>query len=388
MSSPLTNRETCDVAIVGGGLAGGLIALALAERRPDLDVRLIESGPALGGNHVWSFFASDVAPEHLALVEPLIAYRWDDYDIAFPAHRRTLDTGYRSITSERFDAVLRARLGGIILDADVAQVEPDGVTLSDGRSIAARGVIDTRGPGDLALLDAGWQKFVGRSLIVPDGHGVTRPVVMDATVQQIDGYRFVYLLPFSPTEIFVEDTYYSDSPALDVPAIHARIDAYAAARGWRVTGTDREEKGVLPVTIGGDFSDYWASTGQGAKAGGRAGLFHPTTGYSLPDAVRMAHLIAEQPDLSSAALERLTERHARSHWNRRGFYRMLDAMLFRGAAPEERYKIMQRFYRLRAPLIERFYAGRSTLADKLRVLTGKPPIPVSRGLKVIWENRK
>ncbi|MFX8875712.1 lycopene cyclase family protein, partial [Acinetobacter baumannii] len=46
----------CDIAILGGGLAGGLIALALAKARPDLSLRLIERGPTLGGNHVWSVF--------------------------------------------------------------------------------------------------------------------------------------------------------------------------------------------------------------------------------------------------------------------------------------------------------------------------------------------
>ena len=44
----------CDIAIAGGGLAGGLIALALAEKQPHLDVRLIEAAADLGGNHVWS----------------------------------------------------------------------------------------------------------------------------------------------------------------------------------------------------------------------------------------------------------------------------------------------------------------------------------------------
>jgi len=38
---------------------------------------------------------------------------------------------------------------------------------------------------------------------------------------------------------------------------------------------------------------------------------------------------------------------------------------------------------LTEPLIERFYAGRSTALDKLRVLTGKPPVPISRGLAAL-----
>ena len=49
--------------------------------------------------------------------------------------------------------------------------------------------------------------------------------------------------------------------------------------------------GALPVAMGGDFDAYWRSGGaKVAKAGARAGLFHPTTGYSLPQAVRLAEL--------------------------------------------------------------------------------------------------
>jgi lycopene beta-cyclase len=51
-------------------------------------------------------------------------------------------------------------------------------------------------------------------------------------------------------------------------------------------------------------------------------------------------------------------------------------MLFQGARPEERFRIFAHFYRLPEPLVERFYAGHSTLADKARVLIGKPPIPI------------
>ncbi|HSG34169.1 MAG TPA: lycopene cyclase family protein, partial [Sphingomonadaceae bacterium] len=49
-----------DIAIIGGGLSGGLIAAALAKHRPDLAIRLFEAGPTLGGNHRWSWFASDL----------------------------------------------------------------------------------------------------------------------------------------------------------------------------------------------------------------------------------------------------------------------------------------------------------------------------------------
>jgi lycopene beta-cyclase len=206
---------------------------------------------------------------------------------------------------------------------------------------------------------------------------------MDATVAQLDGYRFVYCLPLGATRMFVEDTYYSDTPDLDRDTLADRIHAYAATRGWQVEQAAGEEQGVLPVAMGGDFERYWRSTGRVAKAGMRAGLFHPTTGYSLPDAVRTASTIAARRDFAGDALHDATHDAAKASWDARGFYRMLDTMLFKAAEPAERYRVLERFYRLSPRLIGRFYAGQSTMIDKARVLIGKPPVPVSRAVRAL-----
>jgi lycopene beta-cyclase len=368
-----------DLAILGGGLAGGLVSLALTRRRPELRLAVVEQA-GLGGNHVWSHFAGDLEPSEEWLVEPLISYRWPAYDVAFPAHRRTLETEYRSITSERFASVLREQVPPeVFVDGRVVAVEPGRVRLADGRQLPAAAVLDARGPGDANTLDVGWQKFIGQTLHTAEPHGVGRPMVMDARVEQMDGYRFVYLLPFGTHEIFVEDTYYSDTPDLDEAVLQDRIAAYAQARRWRVLRRSRLEHGVLPVVLGGDFEAYWRSTGtELAKAGMRAGLFHPTTGYSLPDAVRLACLLAATPDLSQNSLVALTHRHAAQTWARRGFYRALATMLFRAAEPERRYEVLERFYRLSPTLVQRFYAAKSTWTDQLRILAGRPPVPIGR----------
>lgn len=379
------NADRCDVAIVGAGLAGGLIALALRERHPEMDVRLVDAAPTVGGNHLWSFFGTDVADEDRWLLEPLVCHGWRDYDVAFPGHARHLRATYYSIESERLDRVVRRRLPArsLMLGRKVTGTSPTGVTFADGERLEATGVIDARGAGDLSALELGWQKFVGREIETETPHGVERPVVMDATVKQIDGYRFVYVMPFSETRVFVEDTYYSDGPELNRRAISQRIDRYAADHGW--TGrTVREEQGVLPVVIGGDFEAYWRSGGaRTAKAGVRAGLFHPTTGYSLPDAVRTATMIAKSSDFGGEALHEATYGLAKRSWEERGFYRMLDAMLFRAAEPEQRYRVLERFYRLDRGLIGRFYAGRSSFGDKARILFGKPPVPIGRAVAAI-----
>ncbi|WP_076068730.1 lycopene beta-cyclase CrtY [Sphingomonas montana] len=381
----------CDVAVLGAGLAGGLVALALAIRRPDLHVVLVEETDRIGGNHIWSFFDSDVAETDRWLVESLVSYGWRGYDVAFPGHARMLGTPYYSIESERLEDAVRGAMPAerILTGRRVLAASPRAAVLEDGTRIEAGGVIDARGGATLRHLDCGWQKFVGHELVLDAPHGLDRPIVMDATVEQHDGYRFVYCLPFTADRVFVEDTYYSEFAHLHVDSIAARIARYAEAQGWRVREIARRESGVLPVVMGGDFDAYWQSGSGGvAKVGARAALYHPTTGYSLPDAVRTAVLIAGESDLSGAGLHDRLRAYAKAAWDARGFYRMLDRMLFRAAAPAERYRVLERFYTLDGGLVRRFYAGQSTAMDKFRILAGKPPVPVGRAIAAIGETRR
>ena len=375
-----------DVIILGGGLAGGLSALALRRKRPDISIMLVEPGEKIGGNHLWSFFESDIDPKNRDLVEPLIAHRWSGYDVAFPAHRRRFEQPYQTIESERLDAAVRAALpADAIVRSKAVSAAPDSVTLDGGRTLAADAVVDARGLSEPpTALRCGWQKFVGQLLTVDGGHGLDRPIVMDATVDQADGYRFVYCLPFSPTEVFVEDTYYSDTPDLDQGALASRIAAYAKARGWRVTGIARSEHGVLPVVMDGDFDAFWPATDKVARIGVRGALFHPLTSYSIPDAVRTAGWLSRAVPLD-ANLGTAVRARAEDHWQNGRFDRLLTRMLFRAADPPHRYRVLERFYRLPAPLIARFYAGRSTTTDRARVLTGKPPVSIARAIRAMME---
>ncbi len=247
-------------------------------------------------------------------------------------------------------------------------------------------MVDGRGVRPSPHLALGFQKFLGQEVRTAAPHGLAEPIVMDATVSQIDGYRFLYVLPFDETTLLVEDTRYADGPALDTAGMRAAIADYAAAQGWQVAEVLREEEGVLPVALDGDIAAFWHGREALPAVGLRAALFHPTTGYSLPDAARLADRVALAERLDAAGLAALIRDHSVALWRRRAFFRRLNRMLFRAARPEHRYRVLQRFYRLPQPLVERFYAGRPSWLDKLRIMAGKPPVPVLAALPCLPEH--
>jgi lycopene beta-cyclase len=374
-----------DIVLVGGGLSNGLIALRLAQLRPEISVAIVEAGDTIGGDHIWSSFDDDMDPEQRRWTDPLIAYRWDEYTVRFPKRVRRIRAGYRTATSVLLDTAVRAAVppDHILTGTSVVALDATSVTLADQRVLRTKAVIDGRGLARDHPLDLRWQKFVGLELELEEDHGLVGPIVMDATVAQKDGYRFVYTLPFGPRRLLVEDTYFSDDADLANDAVRARVLAYAAAQGWRVARIVRAEAGVLPMAIGGDAADLWGAAPEGVTLSGlRAGLFQPATGYSFPDAVRTADLIAALDVIDGTTIYAAQRNHSETTWRERGFYRFLNAMMFLGADPQQRYRVIERFYGLRPELVRRFYAGRSTRLDKIRTLVGKPPIPLGRAIAI------
>ncbi|MFM5884619.1 MAG: lycopene beta-cyclase CrtY [Novosphingobium sp.] len=370
------------LVIIGGGLAGSLAALCLARRHPDQPLLLIEAGDSFGGNHTWSFFDSDVPPAARDLVAALDPVRWPRHRVRFPRRERIFDIAYNAIAAPALDRLVRVRLpaGSWRLGTEVAHIAPDHVVLRSGEHIAACGVIDARGPdGAMPGLELGWQKFVGieYAAAAPEPDCAT---VMDATIPQIDGYRFVYVLPVARDRVLVEDTYYSTSPALDEAAVAARVAELAAAHG--IAGTElRRETGVLPILIGGDSTAFWPADDPIPRLGLRAGLFHATTGYSFGLALQTALALAERNGSNdSASLAHWTRDRFMQHWRQMRFFRVLNRMLFHAAAPDERYKVFEHFYRLPIGLVLRFYAGTPTLADRMRILSGRPPVPIGAAM--------
>ncbi|HYO95368.1 MAG TPA: lycopene beta-cyclase CrtY [Polyangiaceae bacterium] len=365
-----------DYLLVGGGLQNSLLCCAIAALQPKARVALVERG-TVGGNHTWCFQATDVDRDMLAVATPLIEHTWSGYDVAFPSRERRLEGDYHCVTSERLRAVVSALFDArpeleLHLGHSATRVFADRVELSNGTCLYGRAVIDARGPSLLPTTDiAGYQKFLGLEVELEQPHGIARPLLMDARVEQLDGYRFVYVLPFGARRVLVEDTYFSEHSRLDASALRARLLDYLRTRGLRVAHVVREETGTLPLP--GRMAPPRGEPP--LTAGYQGGWFHPTTGYSFPLAARLAHAVARlSPDaLFGPELMNLIREQGRQL----RFATLLNRLMFSGFEPEARWNVFERFYGLPNATIARFYALATTPFDRARILCGRPPRGIS-----------
>jgi len=241
-----------DIIIVGAGLSGLLTAWRCLDVNPDLRVEVIEASDKIAGDHTWSFNLTDVALDLREWIEPFIAYRW---------YIRTLHITYCTGNSDTLRACVQPHIESgrlnVHLNTEVEKLESDHVILKNGERKEAGCVLDARGfePNDNVFL--GYQKFVGHVIKTQQPHGVQRPIIMDATVEQLGGYRFVYCLPYSEDELLVEDTYYTDGSELHSQEVDARIAEYIRENiTVDAYETIRREKGVLPITLADDFHPH------------------------------------------------------------------------------------------------------------------------------------
>jgi lycopene beta-cyclase len=373
-----------DYVLVGGGLQNGLIAAALRERQPASRIALVERESALGGNHTWCFHEEDLAAGSRDWVEPFVVHRWPGYRVIFPNLERTLPGAYSAITSEHLHEVVSAAVGNgpgskLFLNAEASEVCAHAVTLRSGERLEATVVIDARGPLPPSVpRREGYQKFLGFELDLTRPHALDRPVLMDAMVDQTEGYRFFYVLPLGPSRLLVEDTYFHDQPDLVPVELRRGILDYVAAAGWEIAGIVREETGVLPMPWAGAFAQ---PTPGPLVAGYRGGWFHPGTGYSFPVAARLAEFVAARPP--EALFGRELGRFSRRHCRQVLVTQLLNRALFRWFAPASRIWVFERFYRLPAATIGNFYALRLAWHDCLRLVSGRPP----RGLSMRYRLR-
>ena len=382
----MPNSDECDVIILGAGLAGTLIAARIAEVQPHIEFIILDSQEQLGGIQTWSFHDGDLSSQQHQWVAPFLTRTWPRHEVRFPDFERILPSAYHSIASADFYRHMVPRLGNRLrLNTKVTAVEPHRVTTSTGAVFKGKLIIDSRGLGAHDFTGrAGFQKFLGWDVTLKSPHGLEHAVLMDASLPQSQGFRFCYLLPWSTHRILVEDTSYSLNSNLDIHGLQNDLKNYIAHKNWEIESIDRQEQGVLPIPLTTDFYETTVDS-EVIRLGTRGGLFHFTTGYSFSDAVKVAFLLGSTVDLTSKNTRTVIEKYKEQRSFQRGFYLFLNRVLFQAAAPDECLAIFSRFYKQNPDFIRRFYAGKTTTFDKIRLFSGKPPIAAKKILKIIGQ---
>lgn len=359
-----------DAILLGAGLANLLLAERLLEKYPQKEILLLDENPSLPTEKTWSFHSSDMDPYAWHWMQPLFSQSWDGYDIAFPRYVRTFQNSkYASIRTSELLEKLKCKKN-ILWNTKVLSSKPDGIETDKG-FFSTKILVDGR--GKTHAQPCGYQKFFGLNLRLKSPHGLIRPLLMDVRIPQTDGFRFIYVLPWSESDLLIEDTYYSDTSEIHEASIEAEVLSYAQKQGWKIEAVLSKECAALPIP-------FFPASVSPMSTGMQGGFFHPTTGYSVPYAIQLAF---EWDPFSPTAKEdwmRWEKKRKKSH----SFYHALNRMLFLAAQPELRFEVFQRFYRLSEPLIQRFYAGKSTSVDQARILVGKPPVPIVPAMKAIF----
>ena len=217
---------------------------------------------------------------------------------------------------------------------------------------------------------SGFQKFYGLELELEDSSNLPKiPVLMDATIEQIDGFRFLYILPVSQQRLFIEDTRYSQNSDLNEEEYQREILNWVQKSSWTVKSISHVEKGVLPIPLikKKESADY-------RKVGLAGNRFHLITGYSLG-------AITQQLD------EMLNnEKKSQRFKIQTSIFIILNRLMFWGVDSQDRIKIFKFFYKLPKDTIERFYAGQLKLRDLRAFFSTSPPVSITKAIRIIFQS--
>ncbi len=246
-----------------------------------------------------------------------------------------------------------------------------GVTVTaGGETWQADAVFDSRPrpapPGGLSFS----QHFFGQFLRIPaPAFDPSRCTLMDFRVSQQHGLHFVYVLPFSPTEALVENTYIQpiDAEKIEAEQHRQEIRAYLAeAYSLGAFSAQREEAGAIPMTT----QPFPKRDGRVFFIGTAGGCSKPSSGYTFTRIQEQCRQIADA--VQAGTLESFQETPPSSR------YRFFDAV-FLQALRDDPAAFPGYFHRLftRVPpdTLTAFLSETSTWTGDLQIIRALPLRP-------------
>ncbi len=286
------SNQTFDLVILGGGCAGLSLAARLADAGSSLRVALVEKRDHYTEDRTWCgwrlqphFFEDCKVAEwnrwHLARAGQILQRSSDifPYEMinAGLVYEKALHAIHRSQSTS---LLLGVRATNIYESAETVDIE-----LSDGQSLKARWVVDTR--PEIVKIEHPWlwQSFVGLVVQIegPESAFERRlPMLMDFQSDAPGLIDFMYILPVAGRRYLCEYTRFSAQKV--TPAeLDTRLAAWLgvhAACSWRPI---RRESGDLPMA-----RVQPPNTKRIVHAGARGGSMRVATGYAFHNIQRWA----------------------------------------------------------------------------------------------------
>jgi len=289
-----------DVVVVGAGPAG--LAIARATAAAGLRTRVVAPWPDARWQRSFGAWLDEVdaLPESGA-----VAQTWASPVVHTDARsRHEILRRYARFDVEALQSLmlLRARMAGVDLHHGfVARVVHGGdhstVQLRDGRALQARVVVDASGGRSPFVRAVGrervaWQTAYGlrarvRSHPWPRGEMVFMDFRAPPGAPVGQRPTFLYALPLSATEVFVEETSLVARPALAMGELRRRLQARLDHMGLDLLEVNEEER--CTIVMGGALPD---GDQRLVAFGGAAGMVHPASGYMLSRVLQTAPAVA------------------------------------------------------------------------------------------------
>lgn len=312
-----------DLLIAGSGPAGVLLALACAEK--GVDVCCVSPSVNQEWERCFGMWSGEL-PDNL---ESCIETSWVAPIVrTWSGGERLLDRRYLKLDTVKLQGLLmeRCRSAGVeFVAAEVGSVDhtEEGSLVGVGgpEPLACRFFVDaTGGRRDIVESSAerpiAYQTAYGEHLEV-EQHPFTIGEMVFMDLRSMGPTRsgaspsFLYAMPLSKTEIFVEETTLISEPEMSLRELQRRL--HARLNLWDIRPTRRLgiERCRIPMTF--PMPDRKQRT---LAFGAAASMVHPATGYLLARTIKKAPGVAEviAAELHSDSLTRSSQKIWREIW--------------------------------------------------------------------------
>lgn len=274
-----------DIAIVGAGPAGRMLARACAAR--GLEVVVVDPDPEAGFAPTYAMFRDEVPDDLL----PAVVAEWPSVQVLADGQELTLPTGYVRLGSAAAHAALSlppsVRVAAARVEAAHRIEQHVELTLEGGGTVRARRVVDASGHRPVLLpRPAARHEQIALGGTLRGPHGMSEPLFMDFRGAAHSPPSFLYALPLSDEELFVEETVLLTALRPTWEHLEERLRERLDGMGLRGELT-LEERCRIPMDPA--LPAHAFLLGFGAAAA----MVHPATGYQLGAAAALAGPLAD-----------------------------------------------------------------------------------------------